>query len=110
MRCFCRAIVGRVLNANLCRRIFPPSGLRYHQHLIVQGEYAMTSITIELPDDVARRAASLGLFTPEKIRAWLEFETRRVAGNTLAASLAKVRHLPGETMSDIEVAEQLARG
>ena len=70
----------------------------------------MTSITIELPDDVAQRASSLGLFTPEKIRAWLEFETRRGAGKTLAASLARVRSLPGEPMSDAEVAEHLARG
>jgi hypothetical protein len=69
----------------------------------------MTSITIELPDDVAQRAASLGLFTPEKIRAWLEFETRRVAGKALAASLAQVRGVPGEPMSESEIAEQLAR-
>ncbi len=69
----------------------------------------MTSITIELPDDVAQRAASLGLFTPEKIRAWLEFETRRGAGKTLVASLARIRNLPGEPMSDGDVAEHLAR-
>lgn len=70
----------------------------------------MTSITIELPDDVAHRASSLGLFTPDKIRAWLEFETRRIAGQTLAASLTQVRNVPGEAMSDGEVAEHLARG
>ena len=70
----------------------------------------MTSITIELPDDVAQRASSLGLFTPDKFRAWLEFETRRIAGKTLAASLTQVRNVPGEAMSDGEVAEHLARG
>jgi len=70
----------------------------------------MTSITIELPDDIAQRAASLGLFTPEKIRAWLDFETRRVAGKALAASLAQVRAVPGTAMSDQEVADELARG
>lgn len=48
----------------------------------------MTSITIELPDDLAERAASLGLFTPEKIKEWLEVEARRAAAATLAASLA----------------------
>lgn len=68
----------------------------------------MTSITIELPDDVAQRASSLGLFTPDKIRAWLEFETRRIAGNNLATALAQIRDLPGDTMSDSEVAEHLA--
>lgn len=70
----------------------------------------MTSITIELPDDVAQRASSLGLFTPDKIRAWLEFETRRIAGKTLAASLTQVRDVPGDAMSDGDVAEHLARG
>ena len=70
----------------------------------------MTSITIELPDDVAQRASSLGLFTPDNIRAWLEFETRRIAGKTLATALTQVRNVPGEAMSDAEVAEQLARG
>lgn len=70
----------------------------------------MTSITIELPDDIAQRAASLGLFTPEKIRAWLDFETRRVAGKGLAASLAQVRAVPGTAMSDQEVVDELARG
>ena len=69
----------------------------------------MTSITIELPDDIAQRASSLGLFTPDKIRAWLEFETRRGAARTLAASLARVRNVPGEAMSDSEVSEYLAR-
>ncbi len=69
----------------------------------------MTSITIELPDDVAQRASSLNLFTPEKIRAWLEFETRRTAGKALAASLTHLRNLPGEAMSDSDVAEHLAR-
>ncbi len=69
----------------------------------------MTSITIELPDDVAQRASSLGLFTPDKIRAWLEFETRRIAGNNLANALAQIRDVPGDTMSDDEVAEHLAR-
>lgn len=68
----------------------------------------MTSITIELPDDIAQRASSLGLFTPDKIRAWLEFETRRIAANSLATALAQIRDLPGDTMSDSEVAEQLA--
>ena len=69
----------------------------------------MTSITIELPDDIAQRASSLGLFTPDKIRAWLEFETRRIAANSLATALAQIRDLPGDTMSDSEVAEHLAR-
>ena len=68
----------------------------------------MTSITIELPDDGAQRASSLGLFTPDKIRAWLEFETRRIAANSLATALAQIRDLPGDTMSDSEVAEHLA--
>ncbi len=69
----------------------------------------MTSITIELPDDVAQRAESLGLFTPEKIRAWLEFETRRIAVTNLATALEQIRSMPGDTMSDGEVAEYLAR-
>ena len=70
----------------------------------------MTSITIELPDDVAQRASSPGLFTPDKIMAWLEFETRRGAGKTLAASLNRIRDVPGAAMSDSDVAEQLACG
>lgn len=62
--------------------------LRCHDRWIDPSEDAITSITIELPDDVARRASSLGLFTPEKISPWLEFESRRIAGNSLATAVA----------------------
>jgi isocitrate/isopropylmalate dehydrogenase len=73
--------------------------------MIDPSEDAVTSITIELPDDVAQRASSLGLFTPEKIGACWSFWLGEKHGD--AAATVAARHVEAAVEHVLQAGQHL---
>jgi hypothetical protein len=64
----------------------------------------MTTVTLELPEEVASQAREAGLLAPERLTAVLEFELRHEAMKRFLGTSCPEADVPGEFASDQEVA------
>ena len=64
----------------------------------------MTTITLELPEDIAAKAKEAGLLTPERLAGMLdEALLRQRAGERFLAAAERARRAEGPVMSEQEV-------
>ena len=64
----------------------------------------MTTLTLNLPDDLARKAQHAGLLTPQAIETMLREQLRKLTGETLRAMWA---HGPNEELTP-EIEQEIA--
>ena len=64
----------------------------------------MTTVAIDLPDDLAAKARQAGLLRPDALRKMLEFSLRRQAAKELSSIADKMAaaEIPPMSMEDIQ--------
>lgn len=67
----------------------------------------MTTLKLNLPDDLAQRAKSAGLLTDTSIQKLLEDAIRREAGRSLLSAAQRLHALNIAPMSDEEVVAEI---
>ena len=72
----------------------PVHGTLTPPHKLTENEDSAMQITLDLPDEVARRAKEAGLLTVEAVQKLLEEAMRRAAGQKLL-SMAERLHTAG---------------
>lgn len=67
----------------------------------------MTTVQIQLPDELAQTAKAAGLLTPQAIEAMLREQLRKQRVDQLFTAMDKMAALPGEPMTEEEIQAEI---